>query len=477
MKKSKLKYFSLFAFIFICIFMSGIHNVNADTNYDVYVNGERLTDVKNKVSAGSGTITYNHNSKELVLENISLNASSNYGINLTSTTDTIKVILKGTNTITATGDNFGISSSNEVIFTGSGKLNIVSDWPSISGKKVIIDGANLDLTSTRERVTALESDKGLIIKNGSKVKAKGSGSAISSYAKMEISDSKLDLEATRDTSNAIYVEPTNGDGSLTISNSSVKAKSGYASIYSFGKMMLTSSQFNLESIAGGIYSDTTVEIKNSKVYVGSGNYGIGTSREGTIIVDDSALEIKVNNVSFTKEPTLVGMNNKAILGGQERNGSDARTIVDEGNGFNLSSYNYIKTLSKYTIKIIKDNNSLVDINDEFTLLEGENKKISINAKDGYKLKSVLVNDQNALPLINNNLMINNISSDIIIEITTEKTPIPTKDKSKEKKKEAKTETIKNPQTYDRIGLYILTSIASFISLVSMSIFVKKNNIN
>ena len=209
MKKSKLKYFSLFAFIFICIFMSGIHNVNADTNYDVYVNGERLTDVKNKVSAGSGTITYNHNSKELVLENINLNASSNYGINLTSTTDIIKVILKGTNTITATGDNFGISSSNEVIFTGSGKLNIVSDWPSISGKKVIIDGANLDLTSTRETVTALESDKGLIIKNGSKVKAKGSGSAISSYAKMKISDSKLDLEATRDTSNAIYVEPTN----------------------------------------------------------------------------------------------------------------------------------------------------------------------------------------------------------------------------------------------------------------------------
>ena len=115
--------------------MSGIHNVNADTNYDVYVNGERLTDVKNKVSAGSGTITYNHNSKELVLENISLNASSNYGINLTSTTDTIKVILKGTNTITATGDNFGISSSNEVIFTGSGKLNMKSlgykEYPSI----------------------------------------------------------------------------------------------------------------------------------------------------------------------------------------------------------------------------------------------------------------------------------------------------------------------------------------------------------
>lgn len=457
MKNSLLK---MVLFTIILLVSLGGLNVKAE-NLPVVVNGTQLSDEVTTMTFGEGILKYDKVKKELILENVTITSDDNYAINLISTTDEVKIILKGDNKIIVTGENFGVRSSANLIITGDGKLTIVADFPAIQGKNITIDGANLDLTTTGENLASIENDNNLIIKNNSKIKAKGYGSAISSFAKLEIKDSKLELEATGERSNAIYVEPTNGDGSLNIENSKIKAKSGYASVYSAGKMTLNKSKFELDSIAGGIYSDTSVEINNSKVCILSGNYGIGVG-QGLIDVDNSTFEISVNRVSFTSEPNITGLDNKIVYVGHETDGSDA-TILDMNNDFNISEYNYVKIISKYIIKIVADENVLLDTEKEIYVIEGENKDIVIKAKDGYKIKEVLVNN-NELSLSNNTLSLSNIKEDIMIKITSEKSIQPQPG-------------VNNPETGDNILFYMITGILSMVGLISISLFMYKKTTN
>lgn len=441
----------------ISVFLLSIFSVKAE-NLPVYVDGTMLTDETSTVSLGDGTLKYDKAKKELTLENITLTSNDNYGINLTGEEDT-KIILKGNNKITVTGINFGIRSSSNLVITGDGTLTISASFPALKSTKTItIDNAVLDLTTTEEHLTAIENDKGLIIKNGSKVTAKGSGSAISSYAKAEITDSELELEAVFNNSNAIYVEATNGDGTLTITNSKVKAKSGFASIYSVGLMKLNNSTFTLDSIAGGIYTNTSVQIKDSKVNIRSGNYGIGVDEGGYIKIDNSTFEITVNDVSFKTEPTLENMENKVVYAGYEKDGTDAE-LLEINDNFYISNRNYVKIMNKYTIKVVADENVLYDQDKEMTALEGEDKELVIKAKEGYKIKSVLVNDNN-VTLTDDKLSLKEIKENIIVKINAEKI------------------TLENPETSDNIGNFITLGIISVLTLTLSKVFItRKNEVN
>lgn len=441
----------------ISVFLLSIFSVKAE-NLPVYVDGTMLTDETSTVSLGDGTLKYDKVKKELTLENITLTSNDNYGINLTGEEDT-KIILKGNNKITVTGINFGIRSSSNLVITGDGTLTISASFPALKSTKTItIDNAVLDLTTTEEHLTAIENDKGLIIKNGSRVTAKGSGSAISSYAKAEITDSELELEAVFNDSNAIYVEATNGDGTLTITNSKVKAKSGYASIYSVGLMKLDNSTFTLDSIAGGIYTNTAVQIKDSKVNIRSGNYGIGVNEGGYIKIDNSTFEITVNDVSFKTEPTLENMENKVVYAGYEKDGTDAE-LLEINDNFYISNRNYVKIMNKYTIKVVADENVLYDQDKEMTALEGEDKELVIKAKEGYKIKSVLVNDNN-VNLTDDKLSLKDIKENIIVKINAEKI------------------TLENPETSDNIGSIITLGIISVLTLTLSKVFItRKNEVN
>lgn len=441
----------------ISVFLLSIFSVKAE-NLPVYVDGTMLTDETSTVSLGDGTLKYDKAKKELTLENITLTSNDNYGINLTGEEDT-KIILKGNNKITVTGINFGIRSSSNLVITGDGTLTISASFPALKSTKAItIDNAVLDLTTTEEHLTAIENDKGLIIKNGSKVTAKGSGSAISSYAKAEITDSELELEAVFNDSNAIYVDATNGDGTLTITNSKVKAKSGFASIYSVGLMKLNNSTFTLDSIAGGIYTNTSVQIKDSKVNIRSGNYGIGVDEGGYIKIDNSTFEITVNDVSFKTEPTLENMENKVVYAGYEIDGTDAE-LLEINDNFYISNRNYVKIMNKYTIKVIADENVLYDQDKEMTAFEGEDKELVIKAKEGYKIKSVLVNDNN-VNLTDDKLSLKDIKENIIVKINAEKI------------------TLENPETSDNIGSIITLGIISVLTLTLSKVFItRKNEVN
>lgn len=453
MKKNVLK---KILFTLMVIIVGGFTSVAADT-LPVIVNGTSLTDEANTMALGEGTLTYNKETKELILDNVTITSDTNYGINLVSTEDEVKIILKGDNKIIVTSTNFGIRSSNDIVITGDGKLTITAEFPTIQGKNITIDGAKLDLTTTGVDLAAIENNNLLVIKNNAKVKAKGYGAALSSFGKMEVTNSELDLEATRDSSNAIYVEATTADGTLSITNSKIKAKSGYACVFSAGDMKLSNSNFNLESIAGGIYSNTSVSIDNSKVYVSDGNYGVGVG-QGVITINNSNFEINVNNVAFMHNPIINGFDNKIIYAGYEKDGTDAEivTINDE---LDLSEYQYVKIISKYNITIIPDENIVLEGDNELTALEGENKEITITAKEGYKIKSVLVNDEE-VKLNDNKLSLTNIDKNIIIKITSEEMPKTANE-------------INNPKTGDNIVFYIIVSIISIVGLIIISKFKNK----
>ena len=453
MKKNVLK---KILFTLMVIIVGGFTSVAADT-LPVIVNGTSLTDEANTMTLGEGTLTYNKETKELILDNVTITSDTNYGINLVSTEDEVKIILKGDNKIIVTSTNFGIRSSNDIVITGDGKLTITAEFPTIQGKNITIDGAKLDLTTTGVDLAAIENNNLLVIKNNAKVKAKGYGAALSSFGKMEVTNSELDLEATRDSSNAIYVEATTADGTLSITNSKIKAKSGYACVFSAGDMKLSNSNFNLESIAGGIYSNTSVSIDNSKVYVSDGNYGVGVG-QGDITINNSNFEINVNNVAFMHNPIINGFDNKIIYAGYEKDGTDAEivTINDE---LDLSEYQYVKIISKYNITIIHDENIVLEGDNELTALEGENKEITITAKEGYKIKSVLVNDEE-VKLNDNKLSLTNIDKNVIVKITSEEMPKTANE-------------INNPKTGDNIVFYIIVSIISIVGLIIISKFKNK----
>lgn len=442
MKKNILK---KLLFTLAVIITTGMTVVAADT-LPVIVAGTQLTDETSTMNLGDGVLKYDKDNKELILENVTITSSTDYGINLISTTDEVKINLKGNNKIIVTGINFGIRSSKDIIITGDGKLTITAEFPAIQGKKVTLDGAKLDLTTSGQDLPAIECDNTLTIKNNSKIKAKGHGAALSSFGKMEVIDSELELEATRNSSNAIYVEPTNGDGSLTITNSTIKAKSGYACVYSAGKMTLSKSKFNLESIAGGIYSDTSVSIGNSNVLVTEGNYGVGVG-QGNIEIEDSTFEMSVNGAALTINPSTNNLSNKVIYAGYEKDGSDAE-ILDTTNDFDLSDYHYVRIVDRYNINIVVDENVIIDVDNQLSVIAGENKELTIKAKDGYKIKSVLLNG-NDVSLQDNKLSLTNINGDITIKVTSEKI----------------ISEINNPKTSDNIITYIVICILSIIGII------------
>ena len=70
----------------------------------------------------------------------------------------------------------------------------------------------------------------------------------------------------------------------------------------------------------------------------------------------------------------------------------------------------------------------------------KNKEITITAKEGYKIKSVLVNDEE-VKLNDNKLSLTNIDKNVIVKITSEEMPKIANE-------------INNPKTGDNIVFYI-----------------------
>ena len=126
--KSKLR---ILAITLIMVLSFGLVSVNAEaTRYYIYVNGTELTSENASVTAGNGTVSYNAETKELTLNNATINSTMNmsgyssYGVISITDSEDVTIKLVGTNTITNTGDSRGIHAHCNLAITGSGSLTI-----------------------------------------------------------------------------------------------------------------------------------------------------------------------------------------------------------------------------------------------------------------------------------------------------------------------------------------------------------------
>ncbi len=173
--------FKILAITLIMILGFGLVSVNADptptatpTSYGITVNGIELTSATPSVTAGSGTVSYDADAKELTLNNATLSSTKDDARNsVISIIDNERVIdvtvkLVGTNTITNEGTGcYGILSNGNLTITGDGNLSITASGAGVyvKGNLTVENTTFLKVTSTGSNFAALYPCGNLTIDN------------------------------------------------------------------------------------------------------------------------------------------------------------------------------------------------------------------------------------------------------------------------------------------------------------------------
>ena len=206
----------------------------ADTSYyDLYVNGERFTSDNLAIECGEGTATYDPAAQTLTLDNASItNALGSGGIYSGLTSD-LNIVLQGENRITF-DDNMGIMATGNIEFSGSGSLTI-----NVAGeaKDGISAAGNVSVRSTTLIVNApggigIASD-GSVFLDSARLTSHALYAGIDAVNLTIESDSVVDISATESNCNAAFISSRGGPvgGNLSISNSSVVAKSLFPGLF------------------------------------------------------------------------------------------------------------------------------------------------------------------------------------------------------------------------------------------------------
>ena len=225
----------------------------ADTSYyDLYVNGERFTSDNLAIECGEGTATYDPATQTLTLDNASItNALGSGGIYSGLTSD-LNIVLQGENRITF-DDNMGVMATGNIEFSGSGSLTIDVAGETRDG---VSAAGNISVRATTLNINApggigIASDGSVFVDN-----AKLTSHAL--YAGIDAANltiknsSVVDISATENNCNAAYISSRGGatGGNLSISNSSVVAKSLFPGLFASG---------NLTVDGGSVQSSSTVD--------------------------------------------------------------------------------------------------------------------------------------------------------------------------------------------------------------------------
>lgn len=201
---------------------------------------------------------------------------------------------------------------------------------------------------------------------------------------------------------------------------------------------------------------TTVNVKDAAINkydvitsVDGGN-GTITSSKGDIL-EDSIFEVAfIPDVGYMIDKVLVnGIEVKVI-------NNKLKLTIDENKEI-VVSYKKIP----FTI-IIKDTNGVtITPSGIINVNYGDDMEFTITANEGYKLVNVLVNGIDKIKeMVDNRLMLTNITDDMKIEVMVEK--VISEDKS-----------INPPKTFDNIIIYTITGILSLLSLLGVVVIKRK----
>ena len=276
----------------------------ADTSYyDLYVNGERFTSDNLAIECGEGTATYDPATQTLALENASItNALGSGGIYSGLTSD-LNIVLRGESRITF-DDNMGVMATGNIEFSGSGSLTIDVAGETRDGVSAV---GNVLVRATTLNINApggigIASDGSVFVDN-----AKLTSHAL--YAGVDAANltiengSVVDILATENNCNAAYISSCGGTtgGNLSISNSSVVAKSLSPGLFAEGNLTIDGGSVQSTStVDSALWASGDLTVKGGAKVTLGGVYPAGCGGDFTVY----AAEIDAKNTSTDNIPAL-----------------------------------------------------------------------------------------------------------------------------------------------------------------------------
>jgi len=216
------------------------------TVYKLWVGGEQFTSEKLSVSGGEGTATYDPDTNTLTLNNYTYEGEGYNGDAIYySGTDTLNLVLSGTNSIAYAGNSrnfsFGMYIESSIDISGEGNLSVIGGEANLESNAIYV-GQNITISGGE--VTAVGGKAGemssgvycisnlTVTDNGSLIATGGEGGSLGSFGIYNVNGITVDggtVTATGGTLNTYA--PSAGIfsvGSVTISAGVVKASGGAA---------------------------------------------------------------------------------------------------------------------------------------------------------------------------------------------------------------------------------------------------------
>lgn len=273
------------------------------TQYNLFVNGEQFTSDNLTIACGEGTATYDPDAQTLTLNNASITNTLGYGGINSQLTGDLDIVLQGENRITF-DDNMGIMAKGNVEFSGSGSLTI-----NVAGetKDGISAAGNVSVRATTLIVNApggvgIASDGSVVLDNA-RLTSHALYAGIDAVNLTIQNGSVVDILATENNCNAAFISSRGGPvgGNLSISNSSVVAKSLFPGLFASGNLTIDGGSVQSTSTKNsGLWARGDLTIKGGAKVALTGAYPAGCGGNFTVY----AAEIDAKNTNTDNIPAL-----------------------------------------------------------------------------------------------------------------------------------------------------------------------------
>ncbi|MBQ8590430.1 MAG: S-layer homology domain-containing protein [Firmicutes bacterium] len=184
------------------ILLAVFEPLNTVTTYPLWVGGEQITSEKLTINGGNGTATYEPASNTLTLNNYSYTGAGhgNAAINYVGS-NTLKLVVTGENSVTYTGDGYGLQVSGSLEISGTGSLAAMGKRIGVySTGSIIVEDGSLTGTSTGEYGYGVSAEGSITITGAGTLTGTGTTAVYivnntdSSYTKQsETTDAETDL--------------------------------------------------------------------------------------------------------------------------------------------------------------------------------------------------------------------------------------------------------------------------------------------
>lgn len=273
------------------------------TQYNLFVNGEQFTSDNLTIACGEGVATYDPDAQTLTLSNASITNVLGYGGINSQLTGDLDIVLQGENRITF-DDNMGIMATGNIEFSGSGSLTI-----NVAGetKDGISAAGNVSVRATTLVVNApggigIGSDGSVFLDNA-RLTSHALYAGIDAVNLTIESDSVVDISATESNCNAAFISSRGGPvgGNLSISNSSVVAKSLFPGLFASGNLTIDGGSVQSSStVDSALWASGDLTIKGGAKVTLDGAYPAGCGGDFTVY----AAEIDAKNTNTDNIPAL-----------------------------------------------------------------------------------------------------------------------------------------------------------------------------